>query len=193
MLEQVGVRALTVHCRTRAQGHRGAVDYAWIPKIKQAVDIPVILNGDVTTPEEVAHAFAGTGCDAVMVGRGAIHHPWLFRDARSFLKNGLRLSPPELAERATLCLRHLHLSLAHRGERQGLVGMRRFYSGYFKGMPGAARLRGDFARYKGVAQIEDRLASIGARADADLGALTVTEPDAAVVGKPPPKAGSAPV
>ena len=164
MLEQIGVKALTVHCRTRAQGHKGPVDYEWIPRIKAAVEIPVILNGDVTTPEEVADAFAATGCDGVMVGRGAIHHPWLFREARHFLSTGLNLSPPDLAERATLCMRHLHLALEHRGERQALVGMRRFYSGYFKGVSGASRLRGEFARYQHVDQVEGRLLAMGATA-----------------------------
>ena len=70
MLEQIGVQALTVHCRTRAQGHKGDVDYTWIPRIMEAVSIPVILNGDITTPEEVAGAFAETGGDGGMGGRG---------------------------------------------------------------------------------------------------------------------------
>ena len=78
-----------------------------------------------------------------------------------------------LAERASLCLRHLHLALLHRGERYGLIGLRRFYAGYFRGMPGAARLRADFAGYKEAATVEDRLLSMGAVADPGLPALRV--------------------
>ena len=173
MLEQIGVQALTVHCRTRAQGHKGDVDYTWIPRIMEAVSIPVILNGDITTPEEVAGAFAETGCDGVKVGRGAIQHPWLFREARRYLESGSATPAPDLAERASLCLRHLHLALLHRGERYGLIGLRRFYAGYFRGMPGAARLRADFAGYKEAATVEDRLLSMGAVADPGLPALRV--------------------
>ena len=80
MLVDEGVEALAVHCRTRAQGHKGAVDYSWIPRIKEAVEIPVILNGDVTGPESAAAAFRETGCDAVMIGRAAIRHPWIFSE-----------------------------------------------------------------------------------------------------------------
>ena len=157
MLEELGVRALTVHCRTRAQGHKGAVDYSWIPRIKAAVSMPVVLNGDVRSPEDVERAFAESGCDAVMIGRSAIQHPWIFREVRHYLETGELLSQPSLKERAELCLRHLQLSLEHKGERQSLIGMRRHYAGYFRGMPGAAQLRAELASYKEVVQVWERL------------------------------------
>ena len=157
MLEDVGVQALSLHCRTRAQGHKGPVDYSWNPQIKAAVSIPVVLNGDVTTPEDVENAFAGTGCDAVMIGRSAIQHPWIFREARHYLESGEYLPPPTLKERAELCLQHLRLALEYRGERQALIGMRRHYAGYFRGMPGAAQLRGELCRYRDLAQLQERL------------------------------------
>ena len=157
MLEDIGVQALTVHCRTRAQGNKGAVDYAWIPRIKAAVSIPVILNGDVTTPEDVARAFATTGCDGVMIGRGAIRHPWIFREARHFLKTGEPLPLPAVKERVALCLHHLQLALNYRGEHQALASMRRHYAGYFRGLPRAARVRGELARYRELAPLQERL------------------------------------
>jgi len=94
MCEQVGIQALTVHCRTREQGHRGAVDFSWIPRIKEAVSIPVIVNGDIVTPEDVRNAFTSTGCDAVMIGRGAVSNPWIFQQARHFLATGAHMPEP---------------------------------------------------------------------------------------------------
>ena len=157
MLEGSGVRALAVHCRTRAQGHKGAADYSWIPKIKAAVSIPVILNGDVSSPEDVEDVFNSTGCDAVMIGRAAIYHPWIFREARHYLERGERPPPPTLKERAELCLHHLELAVEHEGERAGLVSMRRHYAGYFRELRGASRLRAELAGYRDPAQLRDRL------------------------------------
>ncbi|HXX63684.1 MAG TPA: tRNA-dihydrouridine synthase family protein, partial [Bacteroidota bacterium] len=85
MCEQAGIAALTVHCRTRDQGHKGPVDYSWIPKIKEAVSIPVIVNGDIVTPENVRAVFESTGCDGVMIGRGAVLNPWIFRQAKHYM------------------------------------------------------------------------------------------------------------
>ncbi|MDA0334123.1 MAG: tRNA-dihydrouridine synthase family protein, partial [bacterium] len=102
MLEDEGVQALAVHCRTRAQGHKGDVDYSWIPRIKAAVRIPVILNGDIVSPQTARKAFDDTGCDAVMIGRAAIRHPWLFREIRHHLETGELLPAPTPRERAEL-------------------------------------------------------------------------------------------
>ena len=157
MLEAAGVQALAVHCRTRSQGHKGAVDYSWIPRIKEAVSIPIIANGDIATPQDVASVFAATGCDGVMIGRAAIRHPWIFRDARSYLQTGQLLPPPTLSERANLCLKHLRLSVELRGERGGVIGMRRHFAGYFRGMSGAARLRGELTRFGEAEPLRQRL------------------------------------
>ena len=157
MLEGEGVAALTVHCRTRAQGHKGEADYSWIARLKEAVDIPVILNGDVTSPEIAAAAFADTGCDAVMIGRGAIRHPWLFSEIRHFLATGERLPGPTPRQRAELCLRHLHLSVGHHGEPYGVISLRRHFAGYFRGLRGAARLRDELGGIKSAVELEDRL------------------------------------
>ncbi|MCC7262215.1 MAG: tRNA dihydrouridine synthase DusB [Candidatus Latescibacteria bacterium] len=165
MLEDLGVRALTIHCRTRAQGHQGTVDYAWIPQVKEAVAMPVILNGDVVTPRDVERAFAETGCDGVMIGRGAIQNPWIFRQTRHYLDTGQLLPDPSLAERATLCLEHLHLAVARKGGSAALAGLRRHFSGYFRGLPGASGLRGELAALKEAAQVEQRLLVLAEQTD----------------------------
>ncbi len=157
MLEDLGVQALTVHCRTRAQGHKGSVDYSWIPRIKTAVSMPVVLNGDVTTPADVERAFAQTGCDAVMIGRSAIQHPWIFRETRHYLETGEQVPEPTLKQRVELCLQHLQLAVEHKGQRQGLIDMRRHYAGYFRGLPGTAQLRAELARYQDLEPLQERL------------------------------------
>ena len=104
MLEDIGVQALTVHCRTRAQGHKGAVDYSWIPKIKKAVNIPVIVNGDVNSPADAKAALSTTGADGVMIGRGAIRHPWIFREVRHYLTSGQPPPAPSIADVLGICV-----------------------------------------------------------------------------------------
>jgi len=169
MLADLGVQALAVHCRTRAQGHKGEADHSWIPRIKEAVSIPVILNGDVVSPQEVERAFASTGCDGVMIGRGAIQNPWIFREARSFLETSRLLPPPSLRERAERCLEHLRLAVEHRGEAQALAALRRHYSGYFRELPGASRLRAELAQCRQAGQVEERLLAL-AEAPASIAA-----------------------
>ncbi len=162
MLVDEGVEALAVHCRTRAQGHKGEVDYSWIPRIKEAVEIPVILNGDVTGPESAAAAFRETGCDAVMIGRAAIRHPWIFAEIRHYLRTDRLLPPPTPRQRAELCLRHLRLSVERSDEREALIGLRRHYAGYFRELRGAARLRAELSACRSVPELEARLRELAA-------------------------------
>ena len=147
MCEHVGIRAITVHCRTRDQGHRGSVDYSWIPRIKEAVSIPVIVNGDVVTPQNVANVFTTTGCDAVMIGRGAVMNPWVFSQAKHFLKTGELTSEPTLRERVDLLGEHLRLSVDYKGERVGVIELRKHFAGYLRGIPGISRLRAELMQY----------------------------------------------
>ncbi|MDL1893850.1 tRNA dihydrouridine synthase DusB, partial [Sphingobacteriales bacterium CHB3] len=116
MCEAVGIRALAVHCRTRDQGHKGEVDYSWIPKIKEAVSIPIIVNGDIVSPQNVKNVFDATGCDAVMIGRGAVLNPWIFRQAKHFMATGEILPEPTIEERVNLLREHLKLSVEFKGE-----------------------------------------------------------------------------
>jgi len=157
MLEDLGVQALSIHCRTRSQGHKGQVDYSWIAKVKEVVSMPIILNGDIVSPQDAKNAFETTGCDGVMIGRGAIAHPWIFREARHYLQTGELLPEPTLKERAELCLKHLELCVEHGPERYALIGMRRHYSGYFRGLRGASQLRAELNNYKELAPLIERL------------------------------------
>lgn len=147
MCEQEGIRALTVHCRTREQGHRGEVDYSWIPRIKEAVSIPVIVNGDIVTPQDVQNAFATTGCDAVMIGRGAIQNPWIFRQAKHFMATGELLPEPTIEERVDLLRRHLLLAVEHKGERTGVIELRKHYAGFLRGMPHVSKIRTELMQF----------------------------------------------
>ncbi|MBE7560510.1 tRNA dihydrouridine synthase DusB [bacterium] len=156
MLEQCGVAALTVHCRTRSQGHEGVADWSWLEKLKAVTSLPIIGNGDVKTPEDVARMLA-TGCDGVMIGRGAIANPWLFRHTRHYLSTGELLPEPSLFERIQVCLEHLRLSVELKGEYYGVVEFRKHYSGYLKGLPGVARLRAELMTYTEAAPVIERL------------------------------------
>ena len=160
MIEDCGAQALTVHCRTRAQGHKGRADHSWIPRIKDAVGIPIILNGDVTTPAEARTAFETTGCDGVMIGRGALRNPWIFREIRQYLSAGELPPEPSWQDRAELCLRHLESAIQHHGERRALVGLHRHYAGYFHRLPGSSRARAELAQCTSAGQLIDRLRSI---------------------------------
>lgn len=156
MLESLGVHALTVHCRTRKQGYTGQADWSWLPRIKEACSVPLIANGDVTMPEHAKEIF-DLGVDGIMIGRGAISNPWLFRDIKHYLKTGEKLPEPSLRERVALCLRHLRDQAGHRGERRGVLSFRRNYAGYLKGVENIAHLRRDLMQFTEVEPIEERL------------------------------------
>ena len=140
-LEDAGVAALTIHCRTAQMGHSGAADWTWAARAREGVGIPVIVNGDVRTAADAKRALDETGCAGVMVGRRAIEHPWIFREARALLDRGETVSPPSAAERLALCREHLIANVAQRGEPFGVHCTRRHLAGYLKGMSGAAALR----------------------------------------------------
>jgi tRNA-dihydrouridine synthase B len=140
-LEDAGVAALTVHCRTAAMGHSGAADWSWAARAAAAVAIPVIVNGDIRSADDARRALAETGCAAVMVGRRAIEHPWIFREARTLIETGTTVAPPTDLERIALCREHLIANAALRGETFGVRVTRRHLSGYLRGLPGAAQLR----------------------------------------------------
>jgi tRNA-dihydrouridine synthase len=123
-LEDVGVAALTIHCRTAQAGHGGAADWAWARRAREVVAIPVVVNGDVRTGEDAARALAETGCAGVMIGRAAIDHPWIFREARAALA-GRSLAPPTDAERIATYRAMLVANVAARGEAHGIQVSRR--------------------------------------------------------------------
>ncbi len=140
-LEDAGVAALTLHCRTAQMGHSGQADWAWARRAREAVSIPVLVNGDVKTAEDAKRALAETGCSGVMVGRAAIDHPWIFGEARALLDQGLQPVGPSAEERLALCREHLVENVRERGEPFGVRVTRRHLSGYLRGLRGAAELR----------------------------------------------------
>lgn len=141
MLEGIGVQGLTVHCRTRSQGHRGEPDYTWISKVKNAVKIPIIVNGSLDSPEKIKTVFEETGCDGVMIGRGAIDNPWIFADTKHYFSTGEVTPERNLQERIDVCIELLQRSVDYKGERRGVIEMRKFYSGYLRGVKNASKLR----------------------------------------------------
>jgi tRNA-dihydrouridine synthase B len=158
MLEGIGVRGLTVHCRTRAQAHKGVPDYSWIPRIKAAASIPVTVNGNIFEPRDVKSVFDETGCDGVMIGRGAIDNPWIFKQSKEFLATGIPPQQASIDERVALCVEHLRLSIKYKGERTGVLEMRKHYSGYLRGLPGVAKLRAELMTYTTGDPVIERLA-----------------------------------
>src|SRR5690606_41333889 len=140
-LEDVGVRALTIHCRTAKMGHNGAADWSWAARARGVVDIPVIVNGDVKSADDARRALDETGCAGVMVGRRAIEHPFIFREIRALLDRGERVPDPTPAERLALCRRHLARYVSDRGEPWGVRATRRHLAGYLRGLRAASALK----------------------------------------------------
>jgi tRNA-dihydrouridine synthase B len=156
-MESVGIEAIAVHARTRSQGFKGYADWHWIKEVKEKVRIPVIGNGDVTTPEQAKKMFDQTGCDAIMIGRGAIGKPWIFSQVKSYLKSGTIPPEPMLEEIINLLIRHLTRSVEYKGERKAVLEMRKFYSAYLKGIPNIARLRTELMPFKDLESVIKKL------------------------------------
>ncbi len=149
-LEDVGVKALTIHCRTAKMGHTGDADWTWAQRAREVVRIPVIVNGDIRSGEDCVRALNMTGCEGVMIGRHAIAHPWVFREARALLDHGVTLPPPTREERLQLAREHLAALVAEIGEEFGVPFMRKHYKHYFAGLDDAEPLRNALNRTDSV-------------------------------------------
>jgi len=139
--ESAGVQMVTVHGRTREQGYGGAAEYDTIAAVKQAIKIPLIANGDITTPEKAKFVLDYTGADAVMIGRAAQGRPWIFREIEHYLTTGTHLLPPTVDEIHTVMLEHLHDLYAFYGDLTGMRMARKHISWYTKGLAGSAQFR----------------------------------------------------
>ena len=140
-LQNIGVKAITLHPRTTKQRYTGDANWSYIEQLKQSCSIPVIGNGDVRTTDDMMRMFEQTGCDGVMVGRAAQGNPWFFKDAIAALKGKPQPPPPSLNEIAMTCSRHFDLLLENRGKKTGSNMMRKHFSNYVKGFPGASSFR----------------------------------------------------
>lgn len=161
-LQDVGIKAISIHCRTKHQMYTGKADWTWIAKVKenQRLQIPVFGNGDVDSGEAAKRMMQDFGADGVMIGRASIGYPWIFREVKHYLKTGQTLAPPTLAERLATCREHIERSIQWKGEKLGILEMRRHYGHYFRGLLNVKVYRSRLVQTMSVQEIFDVLGEI---------------------------------
>ena len=162
-LQDIGISALTIHGRTRKQMYKGPADWRLIGDIKnnQRIKIPIFGNGDVSSPAVAEDMRNRYGVDGVMIGRASIGYPWIFREIKQYFKTGEIIAPPTLEERISVCRTHLVKSVEWKGERLGILEMRKHYGSYFKGMDNFKDFRMKLVTSDSYAQILETLEDIG--------------------------------
>lgn len=155
-LQDIGVQALSIHGRTRVQMYKGEADWTLIAKVKDnpRIHIPIFGNGDIDSPQKALAYKNRYGVDGVMIGRAAIGYPWIFREIKHFINTGDILPPPTIAERLDACRRHLHGSVQWKGEKLGILEMRRHYASYLKGLSHVKEFRTKLVSANNTADIE---------------------------------------
>jgi len=151
---------LAIHGRTRAQQYKGEADWDWIAKTKQAVNMPIIGNGDITEPWQAIEYLDKYGVDAVMIVRGAIHNPWIFRDAKGYRETGVVPGLPSIEERVEILKEHYHYNIEFKGEKRGVMEMRKYVSGYLKGMPHISKFRQKMVRIDTLYEVLEMLETL---------------------------------
>ncbi len=164
-LQDIGIRALTIHGRTRAQMYKGEADWSIIREIKRnpRIKIPIFGNGDVDSIEKAASWRMEYEVDGIMIGRAAIGYPWIFREIKHFFKTGEHLPEPTISERVEVCKTHLDKSITWKGSKTGIFEMRRHYSNYFKGIPDFKEYRMKLVSLENVEDIHAVLEQINER------------------------------
>jgi len=156
-LEDAGAQALTIHCRTRKQAHNGEPAWHWIPKIKEVVNIPVIVNGGIMTAHDALRAKEETNADGYMIARGAINHPWIFREIKEAFQFGFVTNILDVEERIKTALKHLMYEISYKDDpRRAIIPFRKYYSGYLKGLYGSSKIRQklmEFVEYEPIEEI----------------------------------------
>lgn len=155
--EQNGAAAIAVHGRTREQYYSGKADWDFIRRVKEAVSIPVIGNGDIFTPEDAYKIIKETACDAIMIARGARGNPWIFQQIKEYLDGGINKDKPSLSEVMDMMMRHAKLAVEYKGEYTGMREMRKHVAWYTTGFPGAAKLRSRVNELESISDLESLL------------------------------------
>jgi tRNA-dihydrouridine synthase B len=155
-LQDVGVKALSIHGRTRAQMYKGEADWTLIAKVKNnpRIQIPIFGNGDINSPEKAVLYKNRYGVDGIMIGRAAIGYPWIFNEIKHYIQTGNHLPPPTIEQRVEVCRKHLHKSYTWKGPRIGIFEMRRHYANYLKGMPNIKEYRGKLVTLEKLEEID---------------------------------------
>lgn len=164
-LQDVGIKALTIHGRTRAQMYKGEADWSLIAKVKEdpAIQIPIIGNGDIDSAQKAAEAFNRYGVDGIMIGRATYGRPWIFKEIRDYLDKGVLPQPMSVKQRVEIARRHFTKSLEVKGEVVGVLEMRRHLSCYFKGLPDFKETRLKLVTTKDTGEIYSLLDYISER------------------------------
>jgi nifR3 family TIM-barrel protein len=164
-LQDIGIKALTIHGRTRVQMYKGSADWRLIAAIKnnQRMRIPVFGNGDVDSPQKALEYRNKFGVDGIMIGRAAIGYPWIFNEIKEYFKHGERPAPPDMMERIRVAKKHLEFSIRWKGDWLGIVEMRRHYANYFKGIPDFKPFRGRLVEAETVDEVINILDDVTAQ------------------------------
>lgn len=163
-LQDVGIKALTIHGRTRKQMYKGVANWDFIAEVKNHPDIhiPIFGNGDIDSPEKALDYRNRYGVDGIMIGRAAIGYPWIFNEIKHFMKTGEHLPAPDMEERVAVAKKHLSFSLEWKSERQGIYEMRRHYTNYFRGIPNFKPFRSRLVESENPSELFDLLDEIAA-------------------------------
>lgn len=166
-LQDIGIKALAIHGRTRSQMYKGEADWRLIAKVKNnpRIHIPIFGNGDIDSPQKALEYKERYGVDGIMIGRAAIGYPWIFREIKHYVKTGEILAPPTISERVEVCKKHLRKSFEWKGPKVGIFEMRRHYANYLKGLPNIKEYRSQLVVMQTVEEIEYVLDDVLAKYD----------------------------